>query len=309
MKKYMNKLIFTLALFAVMTTVHAETIKIGAASPDGDYTKIIVPAINKALLEYGYSAIAETSAGTQDDIDKVMSGKIVAALSQLDVAALNMTPDKDPNETLLLLWSRIAPKALFCIAHKGGRIANYHDITDKTHKTPIKISVGDKQSGTALTFQYLIKLDPELDNITFIHKGKTPTEISQLLSGRRDLVCFLAIPDLENHVIKGIMEHDELFFINMDNPAFDKAKIGTNRIYDVVEIPLTAGFLGFNQEKLKTIVTWVGLVVNESQIDEKLLNILSTVVMKSDLIPSNTFMSKTKRWFDKGIDRIDDWMD
>ncbi|MCK5663118.1 MAG: hypothetical protein KAI17_06510 [Thiotrichaceae bacterium] len=307
MTKYIITFISTLAIFG-FTTAQAETIKIGAASPDGEYAQIIVPAINSALLEYGYSAIAETSEGTQDDINKVISGEIVAALTQLDVAALNMTPERDPNENLLLLWSRIAPKALFCVAHKGGKVATYGDLTDEEHKSPLKISVGAEQGGTALTFQYLMKLDPKLQNIKFYNKGQTQVELNRLLSGRRDLVCFLAIPDPENEMISGIMTHDELFFINIDNPAFDQAKIGTNRIYDVVEVPVTAGFLGFNQETVKTIITWVGMVTNENEIDEKLLNILSTVVMKSDLIPSNTIMAKTKRLFDKAMNRVDDWM-
>lgn len=35
----------------------------------------------------------------------------------------------------------------------------------------IKISVGDEKGGTALTFQYMMKLYPDFKNITFHHKG------------------------------------------------------------------------------------------------------------------------------------------
>jgi len=305
----MKKQIFTLIITLLALVAHAETIKIGAGSSDGEYANIIVPAINEALQEYGYTALAETSAGTQEDIDKIISGQIVAALSQLDVAALNMTAEKDPNENLLLLWGRIAPKALFCVAHRGGNVASYDDLTDEEQETPLKVSVGDEKGGTALTFQYLMKLDPNLKNITFYHKGKTRVEINRLISGRRDLVCFLTMPDPKNELIRGVMEHDELFFINIDNPAFDQVKIGTNRIYEIVEIPVTCGFLGFNQEKVKTIQSWVTMVVNEDKIDESLLDALSTVVMKPDLLEGNTLMAKAKRLFNNVLTRIKEWMD
>jgi hypothetical protein len=229
-----------------------------------------------------------------------------------------MTYENDPNEDLLLLWGRIAPKALFCVAHRGGSVATYDDLTDNEHapispdqKTPLKISVGDEKGGTALTFQYLMKLDSELslNNITFLHKGKTRVEINRLISGRRDLVCFLAMPDPENELIRGVVEHEELFFISFVHPAFDKVKIGKNRIYDVLEVPVTSGFWGFNQEKVKTIVTWVGMLVNEDKIDERLLDALSRVVMKPDLLDGNTLTAKAKRVFDKALNRIEEWVD
>jgi TRAP-type uncharacterized transport system substrate-binding protein len=305
----MKKYIVTVLITLLASVAHAEAVKIGAGSSDGEYANIIVPAINDALQEYGYSAVAETSAGTQEDIEKVISGQIVAALTQLDVAALNMTYEKDPNENLLLLWGRIAPKVLFCVAHQGGRVATYDELTDDEQETPLKVSVGDEKGGTALTFQYLMKLDPALKNITFQHKGKTKVEINRLISGRRDLVCFMTMPDPKNELIRGVIEHDELFFISFDNPAFDKAKIGKNRIYEVVEVPVTKGFWGFNQKKVKTIVTWVGMVVNENQIDESLLDALSTVVMKPELLEGNSLTGKAKRVFDKILTRVEEWVD
>ncbi len=303
--------ILTTFLVLVTTLVSAETVRIGVGSnPNGEYARIIVPAINEALQEYGYTALAETSAGAQEDIDKVILGNIPAALSQLDVATLNMTPKKDPNQSLLLLWGRIVPKALFCVAHQGGKIADYNDLLDEEQATPLKISVGNAKGETALTFQYMMnRLDLQLKNITFYHKGKTRVEINRLISGRRDLVCFLTIPDPENTLIKSVMEHDELFFIDFDHPTFDNAKMGKNLIYEIVDIPVSKGFFGFNREKVKTVVTWVGLIVNEKKIDEDLLDALAGVVMKPDLLPSNTVMAKTKRLFNKVVTRIEDMIE
>ncbi|MEZ5672656.1 MAG: TAXI family TRAP transporter solute-binding subunit [Thiotrichaceae bacterium] len=108
-KKIILTLLGTTALFAT-TLAYAEDktpaavpaplveVKIGAGSESGEYYKTIVPAISKALVQHGYSAVAVVSAGSQENIDKVTAGELQAGLSQLDVAALNTTKEKDPEE-------------------------------------------------------------------------------------------------------------------------------------------------------------------------------------------------------------------
>ncbi len=304
MQKQIVLWIATIMLVA-STTLTAETVKIGVGNPDGEYIKIIVPAINQVLREHGYTAVAEISAGTQEDIAKLIAGEIPTALSQLDVAVLNMTVEKDPDEKLLLLWGRIAVKALFCVAHKGGNIFTYEDITTK-RETPLNVSVGNAKSEIAHTLQYLMKLDPNLQDLKLHYKAKTRIELSRLLSGRRDLVCFMAMPNPENELIKRVMEHDELFFINIEHPAFSDVKIGKNRIYAIMEVPINKGVLGFNPKTLKTVVTWVGIVINEKKLDEDLLDLLSAVVMKPDLLTANNLASKVEQFLEKIVIKIED---
>jgi TRAP-type uncharacterized transport system substrate-binding protein len=298
MKNFFLTLFSSVTLIATVTIAHADEIKIGAGSADGEYTNTIVPAISNALEKHGYTAVAEISAGSQENIDNVMSGKLPVGLSQLDVAALNMTPENDQNESLVVLGGKIAPEALFCAAHKGGNVKSYDDLTDE-QETPLKISVGNKKGGTARTFQYLMKLDPELKNIKLYHKKKLKVELNRLLSDRRDLVCFVMMPNPDNKLIEMVMDHDELFFITIDRPAFAKATIGKTHIYDIMEVPVTSGFWGFGQTTIKTLVTWVGVVVNEDKVNEKLLDALASVAIKDDLLPSNSLAAKAKHWFEE----------
>jgi len=289
---------FLTATFWV-AVAQAQEVRIGAGSPTGEYTNTIVPAISKALSEYGYTAVAVPSAGSQENIDNVMAGKLVAALTQLDVAGLNMTVEKDPDETLVLLGGKIAPEALFCAANKNGSIRSYDDLTDEQDK-PLRVSVGPEGSGTAKTMEYLMTLDPDLstDKVRLIHKSKRSVEINRLLSGRRDLVCFVMAPNPENDLIKMVVEHDDLMFINIDNPAFKNAKVNGISLYDTMEVPVGGGFLGINTEKITTLVTWVGVVANEEQIDEGVLDALSKVVLKPDLLPDTSVAGKAKKLMD-----------
>jgi TRAP-type uncharacterized transport system substrate-binding protein len=296
MKHFMVMLISSFTFFVgINQLLYAEeAVKIGAGSTAGEYYNTIVPAISAALKKQGYSAVPEISAGSQDNIDKVMTDTLPAALTQLDIAALNLTAGKDPEEKLVLI-GKIAPEALFCAAKKGGHIMSYADLTDE-QENPLKVSVGPEKGGTTGTFKYLMQIDPDLkpEHITLVHKENTKMELNRLLSGRRDLVCFVMTPNPENELIQKVVASEELLFIEIDKSVFAQVEINNNRVYDIMEVPVGKGILGFKTEKVKTLVTWVGLVVNTKVANDKLLNALDSVVTQEDLLPADTLAAKSK---------------
>jgi len=303
------KQFFTLiASITLMTIAQADTItiKIGAASPTGEYTNSIVPALSNALQEFGYMAVAEISAGSQENIDKVWSGELPAGLSQLDVAALNMVGERPLSaQGNLILMGRFAPEALFCAAKKGGKVASYDDLT-ATLKPGLKVSVGKVGSGTARTFQYLMNLDPKLSQVELIQEGNPEIQLNRLLSGERDLVCFVMMPNLKNDLIKMIVNRKELVFINIDNPVFTKAQLGNVKVYDLMEVPVSKGFFGWRATKVKTLVTWVGVVVNEELTDKKLLSALAKVALKGNILPKNSLAAKATELFENFKTKVTD---
>jgi TRAP-type uncharacterized transport system substrate-binding protein len=305
MKNSFITLLFTFPLLVPLTSPLAETVKMGTTPLPQAHTQIIIDAFNEALQEYDYSVQPEMTTSSQANIDNLISGQITIALSPLDIAAQHLKPEKDPNENLLLIGGKLVPKALFCVAYKGGNVVTYDDLTDK-QETPLKISVGNQHGATARLFQSMMTLDPELKNIEFYHEEATMKEINRLLSGRRDLVCFIMMPDPENELIEAVMAHDELFFISINHPSFAMAKIGKLRIYDIMEVPVSSGFFGLRAKQVKTLVTWLSLVVNENKVDKKLLDALSLIVMKPDLLPSNSLSGKAKSLFKKAINSIEE---
>ncbi len=297
MKSFTTTLLCTLILLAPLTYAK-ESLKIGAGGPNGEYTNTIVPAINAALNKYGYSAEAVISAGSQENIDKILSEERLLGLAQLDVAALNMQ-EGDFHEALVLLGGKIAPEALFCAASQNGNVQSYADLTDASNgKHAIKISVGKKKSGTERTFQYLITLDPKLkkEYFTFFHDN-TQSELNRLNSGRRDLVCFVLNPNTENALIKQVADNDDLFFIEINNPLFDKAKVKTFDVYDILDVPFAtkSKWIVLTETKtVKTLVTWVHLVGNDKKLSKELRSALIRVANKKDLLPDNSTAGKAK---------------
>ncbi|MEK8016296.1 MAG: TAXI family TRAP transporter solute-binding subunit, partial [Candidatus Parabeggiatoa sp.] len=273
-----------------------KSIKIGAGGSDGEYTKTIAPTIIEELNQKGFSAEAVISAGSQENIDKIFSGERFVGLTQLDVAALNMA---NTGERLILLGGKIAPEALFCAVRQNGKVANYADLTKNPKKGKIKISIGKKNSGTERTFQYLITLDPKLkkEHFTFFHDD-TESELSRLNAGRRDIVCFVLNPNTENALIKQVADNDDLFFIEINNPLFDKAKVKTFDVYDILDVPFAtkSKWIYWTETKtVKTLVTWVHLVGNDKKLSKELRSSLIRVANKKDLLPDNSIAGKAKR--------------
>jgi hypothetical protein len=283
----------------------AETVKIGIDMEFEQESQQIVSAISDALEEYGYSAVQIPYSDTPKSLNDVLSGKITAALTGLDVAAQSMIAENDPNDSLLLIGGKLIPEALFCAAYQGGSVMSYDDLTYEQEQA-LQISVGNEKGTAARTFRQMMALDSDLKNIEFSYEENIGLELNRLLSGRRDLVCFVTLPNSDNEWIKMVVEQEELFFISVNHPSFDRAKMANIRLYDVMEVPITRGFFGFNQKKVKTLVTWIGLVVNENQTESKLLDALTVVVRDSDLLPSDSLWSQTKQLFDKAVTNVKD---
>lgn len=281
-------------------------IKVGAGNETGEYFQTVVPAISKALAQYGYKATAVVSAGSQENIDRVKAGEIHAGLSQLDVAALNVSKDKNYGDLLFL--GRIAPEALFCAVKKEGNIKNYVDLTDKQKTTPIKVTVMGEKSGTAATLTYLMTIDPALTTankgLELVYSTETiKDELQRLTAGNREMVCFMMMPNPENETIKLVSGNVDLMFLSFDNEdLMKKARVGELQVYDIMDV--TSGSNWGLTTKLKTLVTWMSVVVNVKKADPKLVSALRDVTMKPDLLPDGSLLGKTKGMVDKVIHMV-----
>jgi TRAP-type uncharacterized transport system substrate-binding protein len=302
MQKFTTTLCLLFTFGLVLPYVYAaKVVEIGAGSAHGEYSQTIVPAIDKELQQHGYSAKVIHSAGSQENIDNILAGKLMVGLAQLDVAVLNMKNDLD--NTLVLLGDKIAPEALFCAVHKKSKVKKYADLTHPETK-PIKISLGQRKSGTARTFQYLMTLDSELKEENFdFHHDDTQKALNQLNSHALDIVCFIINPNPDNDLIKQVADNENLMFIEINQPHFAVVEINGFSIYNILDVPyakesywcVTGEYCLRQKDKtIKTLVTWVHLIGNHKQIDSKLESLLTQIVNKDDLLPSDSVVGKAK---------------
>ena len=298
----MKKTILAITLAAVFNSpmVSAEMLVIGAGSGSGEYTGTIVPAINEDLQRQkkGLSAKAQISAGSQENIENVMEGKLIAAISQLDVAALAKQLDED--ETLAVM-GRLSVEALLCAVRTDGTLHTYYDLIDDQDK-PRKISVGKPRSGTAKTWEYIIKNDENLDasKVKLLYKKSKTVELARLASGNRDAVCVVITPNPENEFLKQVAEHKNLEFLEFVAPEYVNFKVGDTQIYDFMEVPVEPGVWGFpfGGIKIKTLITWATLVINEDNTTEKQLEGLAKASLNPNLIPPKTLAAKAMKMYE-----------
>lgn len=286
----------TVALLASFSLAAGATeLKIGAASKVGEYTNSIVPALNKKLQPHGYSAVAQISQGSQQNVEDVSAGKLTVALSQWDVAALAMEEGAGDSLTLI---GKIAPEALLCAVNKEGRARSLYDFTDP-RETPLKVSVGGEKSGTAKTFAYLQKLDPRLKGVELVYEEDIEAELHRLASKARDAVCFVMMPNPDNPLLKLVHEEDDLEFIDFVNERLANAQIGGEHVYDVIEVPVSPGVWGIGAKTVDTLVTWVGMIVNKDMADLRLTVLLKTIASEPDLLPPTSAAGKALLLYDK----------
>ena len=202
MIKYLSQYgLLACALSVAAYPALSEEILIGAGSDVGEYTNTIVPAISNALAESSdYSATAVLSAGSQENLDKLQAGELQAALTQLDILALQ---GPEALKSQLRLIGLIAPEALFCAARKDGKVRSYHNFTDQLGE-PLVLSIGPEGSGSARTMEFLRALDPDFaeNDVAFIYEADIEAELDRLSADTRDAVCFVMMPNPDNVLIK-----------------------------------------------------------------------------------------------------------
>ena len=282
----------------------AEEIQIGAGPEDGEYTQTIVPAINDALAASSeHSATALISAGSQENIDKLLAGELSAALVQLDVLALNPGATEEDLKVLGLL----APEALLCVAKEGGKVRSYYNLTDK-YADPLVLSVGAPGSGSARTIEFLLSLDFDIDPDKFdlVYEPNFAAELDRLATGSRDLVCFVRLPNPDNPLIQKVNETDELMFIDFVSAAALEPSYGDLPLYNTMSVPVSKGIFGIGADKIDTLTTWVALVVRQD-LDPQLSTALEQVIADPDLLPPTTAAGKAKRLYGDFKDTTKDW--
>ncbi len=295
MKSSALRMVTALLFASFSLTAWSAELKIGAASETGEYTNSIVPALDRKLQPHGYRATAQLSQGSQQNVEDVAAGRLMVALSQWDVAALAMAEGAADKLTLI---GKIAPEALLCAVNTEGRARSLHDFTDQ-REIPLKVSVGGEKSGAARTFAYLQTLDPRLQGVELVYEPDIAAELHRLTSKARDAVCFMMMPNPDNPLLRMVHKESNLEFIDFVNTRLANARIGGRSVYDVIEVPVSPGVWGIGAKTVTTLVTWVGLVVNQEQADLGLTVLLNSIANEPDLLPPNSAAGKAMLLYDQ----------
>lgn len=327
--------IATALLLSVMNPAVAEqpfVIKGGA--PDGQYSKVICPAIAKAMKNKGFSVVCLDSAGAGKNFSLVSQGKVAAGLVQRDVLSKLMNDPEHPEFEWLLPIGDLAPEALWFVVKNpehGGRLATFSQLLKdySTHppKRPFVIGVaGTADSGSHITLtQVLPALLPELKaNMDAGHvvvkpmRNISPATAYNYLGQQLDAMMYVMMPNPENLRLRLVRSSEGKYrFLEMSDARLSSARLSHQSLYDPANIPLTqltetvstrldctfAVLLGkplssdCREQSVTTYVTQATLLVNPETADPQFINALSEVVNSGDLMPENSIAGQASRWW------------
>lgn len=272
---------------AVDSAQDTDVLRIGAAEKWSEYAGSIVPAIAAAMQRRGVDVVVEPvlTRGSVDNVDRLLRGGLSAVLAQMDVVAYSGVAEGDGR---YLVLGRIAPEALLCATHIASGIATLTDIA-KPREKPWRISAGKLGSGSLATFQLMLSEVPELAGakVELIHKSAA-IELARLASGQRDLVCFVMMPNPDNGLLRAVAANQNLRFIEIVLPSVTDVSLDGHGVFTAIDVPVTPGYWGIGSDKVKTIATWVALVVDQQAMEEPLAEALALAVVDPQMLPGGS---------------------
>ena len=312
----------------------AESYTIAASTPDGQYTRVICPAIAAALHEKGFEAHCRVTSGSGENFTLVDKGQVAAGLIQKDALFGILESKKDTGFSRLIPLGELVPEAVWVVVlnpERGGRVTGFDTFTraygpDEAPERPYVIGVaGNEQSGAYLTMKHGIvdsipglRANVEAGHVKLEPLNRlTPTVAYHLLGTRLDAVMFVQMPDLAHPRIKTVLDSNGRYsFLDVVDDHLTQLRVAGQPVYQMADVPLQ-DFMGQvggrlqrawnalrgkgaevgNGKSVHTVVTQATVLVDSQRVDSPFLETLSEIVDKEDLLPKNSLAATAARWW------------
>ena len=173
-------------------------------------------------------------------------------------------------------------ECVYIAANKNGKVQDEDDL----QKAGVTIAVGKQGSGSAVTWDYMRKLEPGYKKSAVSFTGGNRALGKLALGGDTgvDAVMWVTKPNLSHKYISTVINNDNLMFISVnDKDLNDVYKPLGKPIYDFKKIDYAEGF--FNDKEFTTICMDAVLAAR-ADADEDLLDSVADMVLnyKSSLL-------------------------
>lgn len=302
MRKVLLTFSFVLTAWVGISPAFAATLNFSTGGEGGAYHGVYGKAINDKAQAAGLSIKEMLSAGSVENLDRLVAGSATFVLSQGDVAGARTIEDSDFGDAYINL-ADIGMESLICAVRKDGRVPTFDVLNDDEPPTGGKfvISAGPNASGTYFTVENLrshLKNFGRNTEMVQVQEGKVyneTAELGRLRSGKRDVVCKVTTPDpLAGEGFVYDVTHDPSFqILQIKDPGIVDAirdKKG-RKVYLIAETVVEGNTLTVwlgQGTKITTLVTPVAVWAAVDSMDAKTLKTLQGVVKSPDLLPANS---------------------
>lgn len=225
-----------------------------------------------ALNEFGNTARVIPSKGSSDNLDKVASGEAQIGFTQAD--AFQFWRQQHPNEAQKVdIVGQLARECVWVAVKKDGKISSASELTNGA-----KIAVGDPDSGSYASWQYLQLLVKEYSKAETYAKGGIRS-LSKVATGEYDAFLWVSAPGKNNKFLDAV---------NQDSSGLKLIDMSTWNVND----KLPNGQSVYTKEKVETNATaffgdkvnvpcTTTLVVANTDAGDDLLESVSTILLKN----------------------------
>ncbi len=254
---YSSVLLIALSI-AVSFTASANNLHTG--SEFGSYHSAFGPLVKDFLAKNFFNYTLKTSAGTGENVARILQNPADIALGQFDVVALLAAERAD---ALTIIRADLANECLIAVTNNPN-LTNWGQV--QRYASRLKIATAGEQSGSALTFKYLQSIDEGLSEATnMIYAGSAKDAVQKVIDGEALLAFFVQFPDTGNPVFE-MINKAKLQFVPVVTRAMLRQQVDGQSIYTPQEITVTSAGWGRGVQKITTSCTKVVLITGNSEL-------------------------------------------
>lgn len=227
----MKKTIFT-ALSAVGVTLTlsgaAQAGKIYTGGAHGAYNSDFCPQLSAELAKAKFNYNCTPTLGSTENLAKVKESPSDIGYSQFDVFTLDTTTNQ-PAQPHQIIRTDVARECLFMVT-KNKDLKSFGDVAGQANS--LHFILPPKGSGSASTFEYLRRVDPDgLGRAAQVsHAETTDIALQQALDDEKAVSLFVQFPDPDSDRFKMINKAGG-FFVPVIDRNILRQQVGDQKIY------------------------------------------------------------------------------
>lgn len=261
-----------LAFFSFAVAAAGQDVVITTGQQGLTYNSVYGVNLAGALSEFGNRARVEPSKGSLDNLDKVAAGTAQVGFTQAD--AFQFWRAKHPNEAQHVdIVGQLARECVWVAVKKDGKIDGAKDLTDG-----VKIAVGEPDSGSYASWQYLQLLVKEYSKAETYAKGGIRS-LSKVATGEYDAFLWVSAPGKTNKFLEAVNQDSSgLKLIDMSTWNVNDKLPNGQSVYTKEKVSTDSSAFFGNKVDVPCTTT---LVVANTEAGDDLLETVSTILLKN----------------------------
>ncbi len=249
------------ASIALAGAASAQNIYTGGKA--GAYYGTLCPGLLDGLRAEGFTPTCTESAGSLDNIQRLLADPTGIAMVQTDAFANWAAANPEEAKKIVVIRSDLASEGVYFVSKN---IPEFPDVVRII--TRVKVVLPPETSGAAQTWENLRKVLPrvfaKVDRSQITYADSAAKAVDMALASDNTIALFVQLPDPSNAIFKTIVEKKG-HFIPLVARAILEQKIGGQPVYTLETRPVTKAGVIANALEVTTVATPIMLIAQATE--------------------------------------------